>query len=82
MEHGVDQTSKKVISVLVRALLVQFNGISNENSFFVTKKSNSSDQDELMLKMFGSASLADKSEQLLSTFNTKLIKDCSANLFI
>ena len=45
IQEGVCQVASKVVGVILRQMLIQFNGMKDEMVFFITKKSVTKEQD-------------------------------------
>jgi hypothetical protein len=67
--RGIDQTSKKIISTMMRALQIGFNGLSNHSLLFLTKKVYSEATQIYLDSKFGSACLIQRADSTLFTFN-------------
>jgi|DEB0MinimDraft_12_1074336.scaffolds.fasta_scaffold92202_2 hypothetical protein len=81
MNQGFDQTAKKVLSVLLRSLLVQFNGLSGAQVSFVTKKNGNEELDKQLEQIYGSPCLLGKADKVLQSFNQKLMQESCLKVF-
>ena len=85
MEKGVDQHTKKFISVVLRALQIGFNDIKHENIKFLIKKGPPADQVQFLFQKFGSGSLRTQNQNhmnQLQVFNQMLLQTSSEKIFL